>query len=300
VISFTTGSSYIAVGGYETFVLTFSQVPIVTGDTPYNFLLELWDTGQSQLNKDPRGALETTVIVTPYQMTLSCTDPDGPPSPVADGYQYYAVLATLQRNAAPVPGAPVVFTTTAGGLESGSVTTNAAGEAPNTLTGPLSTLTVSATVTASYLGAVATTVCVFDPYSGLSLDYIPGTLGPTSATAGSAGIVFSVSVINTGPAGIDLDEAMSYFLFDDSSVGGTSTFQAYLDNSSPAMIPAGGTSALTFLAGDVDAGFVPGSYNPRMFLHDGITSGERPVTDPVTITGGGTTVTIIRWRESIQ
>lgn len=299
-ISFTTGSNYIPVGGYESFVVTFSSVPVVLSDTPYNFLVEIWDTGQNQLNRNPRGAVETIIVVTPYTITVSCTDPDGPPGPVADGYQYYDVLATLQVNSVPVQGANVLFDTTAGALGNGNVVTDAGGQAANTLTGPLSTLFVSATVSAQYLGASASVACPFDPYGGLALEYIPGSLGPVSATAGSTGIVFTLSVINTGTANIDLDEGATYFTFDDATVGGTSSYQAYLDISSPALIPPGGSAVLTFLAADVDAGFSPGSFLPQLFLDDGITSGTRPVTDPVTITGGGTTINIIRWRETIQ
>lgn len=302
LVSFSSGgaASDIPVGGSASYVLTFSTVPTVPSDTPYNFLVEIWDRGQNQLNKNPRGSLETTVIVTPYALNLVCTDPDGPPNQVADGIQYFDLLATLTLNTVPVSGANILFTTSAGSLAAGNVVTDGAGQAPNTVTAPTSTSPVNADVTVTYLGAGAAATCLFDPYGGLALDYIPGTLGPVSATAGSPAVVFSAGVINTGTANVNLDETSTYFIFDDTTAGGASTYQAFLSSSAPAIIPPGGTAVLTFLPADVDSGFLPGSFYPQLLLDDGVSSGLRPVSDPVTITGGGAVINIIYWRETIQ
>lgn len=299
-VRFRNTSNPIPVGSNATFTLNFSSVPVVSSPSNFNFLVEVWDQF-TWLNGRPTASLESIVTIVPYTMSLVCTSPYSP-LPIADGIQYYDLSATLTGQSGPVSGAPVLFTTTAGTLASGTVVTDGAGLAADVLTGPLSTTSVSASVSAQYLGASASALCVFSAYPGLTLDYVPGTMGPTSATAGSTGIVFAVSVINAGSAGIDLDEGATYFNFDDSTVGGSSTYQAYLDISNPVVIAAGNTAVLTFLAADVDAAFNPGSFLPQLFLDNGISSGTRPVTDAVTITGGGAgaPVTIIRWRESIQ
>ncbi|MFV2081505.1 MAG: hypothetical protein ACC669_06540, partial [bacterium] len=299
-ISFTTSSDFIPIGGNEIFGLTFTSVPTVTSPTSYNFLIEIWDTGQSQLNKDPRGALETTVIVTPYQVILEAAPGAGiSGTPIADGFQYYDITATVTGPAGPEQGVIVLFTTTVGSLGSGSALTDTLGQAFNTLTGPLSVNLVSATVTADYLGATDSIVLVFDPYPGLSLDYIAATLGPTTVSPGDTGIIFAVSVINTGNATVTLDGTSS-FSFSDSSAGGTSVFTSLLGNSNPANIAPGSTAVLTFLAQDVDAGFLAGDFYPSMVLTDGFTPGARPVSDPVTVSGGSGPVIIIRWKESIE
>ncbi len=298
-ISFTTNSDFIPIGGSKSFGLTFTAVPTVLSPTPYNFLVELWDTGQNQLNTDPRGAVETTVTVTPYQMVLAAVPGAGiSGTPIADGFQYYDITATLTNGGSPVAGAPVQFTADLGALGSGSAVSDTLGRAVNTLTGPLSLTPVSATVTATYLGAEDSIILPFQSYTGMSLDYVPGTLGPTAVSPGDPGVVFAVTVINTGTSTVTLDNT-STFSFSDSTAGGSSVYTSTLGSSSLANIGPGEQANLTFLAADVDEDFQAGDFYPSMVLTDGFTPGTRPVSDSVTVSGGSS-VLIIRWRESIE
>ncbi|GBE14905.1 hypothetical protein BMS3Abin14_00958 [bacterium BMS3Abin14] len=296
---FFTWGSTIPVGGSGSFTLTFSSIPTVSNPAKFNFLVSMWDTRTWPFSPST-GAVETSVTVNPYSITLSST-PLAPPSLIADGTQSYAIVATVNGPSGPVAGAPILFTTTAGSLASGAPVTDASGQALNSLTGPLSSSSVTATVTAQYLGATANIVLTFDPYTGLLLDYLPGTMGPTSVSPGDASVVFVLDVINTGTTTVPGLASSTSFSFSDTGAGGTSTFTALLDNSNPTFIAPGATATLTFLARNVDSAFLSGSYFPVLFLDDGFsTPGTRPVTDPVTVSGGVAPITIIRWRESIQ
>jgi hypothetical protein len=299
-VSFTTSSDFIPIGESKSFGLTFTSVPTVLSPTPYNFLVELWDTGQSQLNTDPRGAVETTVTVTPYQMVLAAVPGAGiSGTPIADGFQYYDITATLTNGGNPVSGAAIQFTSDLGALGSGSAVSDNLGRAVNTLTGPLSLTPVSATVTATYLGAEDSIILLFQSYTGMSLDYVPGTLGPTAVSPGDTGVIFAVTVINTGISTVTLDNTSTLFSFSDSTAGGSAVYTTALGNSNPVNIGPGEQAALTFLAEDVDEDFQAGDFYPSMVLTDGFTPGTRPVSDPVTVSGGSS-VLIIRWRESIE
>ena len=292
---FRTRTDPIPVGGSGAFNLIFSSIPTVSSSTEFNFLVSLWDTW-TRLNRAATGAVETSVTVNPYSITLSAI-PLAPPSLIADGTQSYAIVATVNGPSGPVAGAPILFTTTAGSLASGAPVTDASGQALNSLTGPLSSSSVTATVTAQYLGATANIVLTFDPYTGLLLDYLPGTMGPTSVSPGDASVVFVLDVINTGTTTVPGLASSTSFSFSDTGAGGTSTFTALLDNSNPTFIAPGATATLTFLARNVDSAFLSGSYFPVLFLDDGFSApGTRPVTDPVTVSGGVAPITIIRWR----
>ncbi len=282
VVGFTNAASPIPDGGSQTFFITFSTVPSNTSQTPFNFLVSFWDTN-TNMNQDPTGAVETTVQLLPYQVILTASVPGGFPSPpLADGVQYYDLVATVTDGANPVVGVPVLFSTTAGSLADMSMVTDTLGQAVNTLTGPLSTTALSATVTAEYLSAVGTTVLPFDPYTGPALNYIPGSLSPLSVNTGDPAVAFSLTVINVGTTDVTLSTS-SYFSFTDSPTAVPHIFTVSLASSSPATIVPGGTAVLTFDPAGVDPAFQPGSYIPLLFLTDGTFSGYRPVADPVTV-----------------
>lgn len=293
-VEFKNKKNPIPPGGSESFTLVFSSAPTVASLTPYDFSIEV------KPKDGPDGFIGAVVFVTPYELVFSYSVPASfPTPPVADGSQYYDITVTLTNGGNPVQGVPIQFTSDIGSLGSGSAVTDALGKAVNILTGPLSVTPVSATVAATYLGAQDSAVLPFSSYSGMSLDYVPGTLGPTTVSPGDTGQVFAVSVINTGNSTITPD-AVSTFSFSDSTVGGSSVFTTTLGSSSPANIAPGAQAVLTFLAADVDSGFLAGSLFPALVLTDGINSGTRPVTDPVTVSGGSGPILIIRWKESIE
>jgi len=294
LVEFKNKNNPIPPGSSESFTLVFSTVPTVTNLTPYDFPIEV------KPKNGPDGFIGVVVNVTPYQLVLSYSVPVSfPTPPIADGSQYYDITATLTNAGNPVQGAPVQFTTDIGTLGSGSVSSDAQGKAVNTLTGPLSVTPVSATVTVTYLGAMDSVVLPFSSYTGMSLDYVPGTLGPTTVSPGATGKIFAVTVTNTGASTVTLD-ASSSFSFSDTGAGGSSVFTTTLGSSNPVSITPGTQAVLTFVAADVPAGFLAGDYFPSLALTDGITSGTRPVTDTVTVTGGSGPVLIIRWKESIE
>ena len=280
-VRYRNASTPIPVGGSETFTVIY-DVPSVGSPTEYNFLVEVWDT-ITNYNWSPTGSVEVPVMVMPYEIVLtSSISPSFPTPPIADGVQYYDLIATLNGPAGAVSWAPIIFTTTAGSLGNGTVVTDALGEAPNTLTGPLSNTPVSATVQAEYLGAFATTVLTFDPFTGVAMDYIPGSMLPLMVTPGEPAVIFSVTVINSGTWSVTLDTA-STFSFSDTSVGGSSTYLANLNNSNPGTVNPGSTSVLTFQAANVPATFFTGDFFPALFLVEGGSSGTRPVSDSVKV-----------------
>ncbi len=284
----------IPAGGSESFTITFSSVSTVTSLTAYDFSIELIP------RNGPEGLVGVVVNVTPYEIALSsAVPPSFPTPPIADGFQYYDITATLTNGGNPVQGAAMQFTSDLGALGSGSAVSDTLGRAVNTLTGPLSVTPVSATVTATYLGAENSIILPFQSYTGMSLDYVPGTLGPTVASPGDTGVVFAVKVINTGTSTVTLD-GTSTFSFTDSTAGGSSAYTTTLGSSNPVNIAPGVQATLSFLAADVDAGFLAGDFYPSMVLTDGFTPGARPVSDPVTVSGGSGPVIIIRWKESIE
>ncbi|UCF31254.1 MAG: Ig-like domain-containing protein [bacterium] len=282
VVAFQNTVSPIPGGGSETFTLTFSTIPAVLSPTPYNFLVSFWDTN-TNMNQEPTGAVETAVEVLPYQVVLTASVPVGFSSPpIADGVEYYDLVATVTDGGSPLAGVPVLFSATVGYLGGASAVTDSLGRAVNTLTGPLSTVALSAAVTAEYLSAVGVTVLPFDPYTGLALDYVPGSLSPMSVNTGDPSVAFSLRVINVGTTDATLTTASS-FSFTDSPTAVPHTFAVPLASSGPATVPPGGTAVLTFDPGGVDPAFQPGSYFPLLFLSDGASSGYRPVTDPVAV-----------------
>ncbi len=285
VVTFKTTTDYIPTGFSRTFSLTFTSVPVVTNPTEYNFLVGFWDL-TTKLNDPPTGSVETIVTVLPYQVVLAAGVGAGfPTPPIADGLQYYDLTATVTDGSGPVAGALVQFTTTLGSLGTATVITDINGQAFNTLTGPLSLTPVVSTVTVDYLGATDSALLNFDPYSGLALDYIPGSLSPTRVVRGDAAS-FTVQVINADIAPVTLSTATT-FSFSDTPAG-VSLYTANLAVSAPTTIAAGQTATLTFQTATVPVIFVPGFYDPDLYLTDGSRSGTRSVTDQVRVLGEAT------------
>jgi hypothetical protein len=301
-VTFTASAAgyYIPTGGSASFSVTYASVPTVPAPTVNTFVIGVWDSATA-LADPATGAAEVSVDITPYAISLSRSIPAGfADPPVADGSQYYDVVAAVTGPGGPLSGAQVDFTTTFGTLASPASVTDGAGRAFETLTGTLSLSPATATLTASCRGAIATTRLAFSAYPGLALDYLPGTLSPITVTAGQTGVVFSLRVVNTGAATTTL-AAGSFFRFADSTAGGTSSFTASLASASPASIATGASSLLTFASGDVAASFLGGTYPPLLWLTDGITpGGARPVSDGVTVSVPSTAVRVIRWREQLR
>ncbi len=291
---------YIPSGGSASFTITYSSVPVVPAPTVTVFVIGVWDTATA-LADPATGSAEAAVDITPYAIALSRSIPAVfAVPPVADGVQYYDVIAAVTGPGGPLAGAQVDFTTTLGTLASPASVTDGAGNAADSLTGPLSLSPVTAYLTASCRGAVASTRLAFSAYPGLALDYLPGTLAPAAVASGQTGVVFSLRVVNTGPSAATL-AAGSFFRFADSTAGGASSFTASLVSAAPASIPTGGSSLLTFAAGDVASSFLGGTFPPLLWLTDGITpGGARPVSDGVTVSVPATAVRIIRWREQVR
>lgn len=290
IVTFGTTTDYLPSGATELFSLTFSSVPVVTNSTAYNFLVGFWNMS-TKLTGAPTGSVETEVTVLPYQVVLTAIVPASfPTPPVADGIQYYDLTATVTDGTGPISGANVQFTTTVGGLGAASAISDTTGQALNTLTGPLSVTPVVATVTADYLGASDILTLNFDPYTGLALDYIPGSLSPVTTTQGDT-VSFSLQVINSDPASVTLSTATA-FSFSDTSFGGVSTYTSNLAASAPTTIATGQVATLTFSQAAVSPVFLPGSYYPDLFLTDGLRSGTRAVIDPVQVQGRATLLAV--------
>jgi hypothetical protein len=297
----STPASFIPTGGRASFTLTFSSFPAVPGPTAFTLVIGVWDTATAT-GAPATGAAQVVISLTPYTLALARSIPAGfPVPPLADGAQYYDLVATVTgAGGAPLAGAAVTFVNGAGTLTVAAPVTDAAGQARTSLVGPLSTTPVTAPVSASCRGAGASTSLYFQPYPGLALDYLPGTLAPVAVDPGQAGAVFSLRVLNGGALPVTLASS-SRFRFADSTAGGTSSFSAAISSSAPAAIPSGGSALLTFSAGNVAAAFLSGTWLPNLWLSDGVAAGWRPVCDGVRVTAPAAgALTIIRWRETVR
>lgn len=299
------GNSSIAAGQSCTFNISFSQVPAVTNDTTKIFYPDLYYTGPTFA-----ATLLGIVTITAYNLSITHT-PAGPID--ADGTGAYTITATLTRisDGLPLANRTVIFNSTAGTLSSSTAITNAAGQAVVTLTAPVSTTDITATVTATYIKTKDTHSVDFRGVNAPNLQYVGGTLSPLSVCKGQT-YTFLLNVRNYGTANMNLTSA-SYFRFTD----GTNIFTAYLD--SPTTVNVGSTVLLTFgsqtSAGGgggvtLSSSFASGSYAPTLYLTGTCPvlscNQTRNVSDnvnvPVSCSGGsgGGKIKIIKWREVVQ
>ncbi len=293
--------------GTGTYAITFSAAETVTADKIAAFPVSV----------TPRGCggetvtLGSYITVSPNSAALSHT----PAGPVyADGSSYYDMTATLTSGGAPLAGKTVTFSTTNGSLSSSSAMTDVSGQSVVRLVSPVSTVNVSSTVTAEYLGAQASDVVGFLGWDRPNIQYWGG-LSPASLSCGSS-YSFTMQLRNIAASSMTLGTG-SYFAFNDTASGGSSVFQAFLD--SPITIPAGATRAVTFGSPAASGGgggvvleqsFMAGTYsidaNPTpppssgLFLTDGGMNGQyRTVADGISAGGvcGTVRVRIIDWQE---
>jgi hypothetical protein len=283
------------VGGNCSSTIGFTA-PSPTNDTTYSFYSDLSDNG---------GYITTvlsnvTVTVNGIVVTRA---PAGPVN--ADGTSTYTVTATLTRAGAPVAGATIVFATTGGRLSPTTATTNAAGQAVTTLTAPISSSNITATVTATYLKAQGRDTVTFTGVAGPNLQYVGGSLLPLTVCKGY-NYSFTLRVKNYGSLSMSLTTG-SYLRFTD----GTRILTAYLD--SPVTVNSGSTAVLNLgsptAAGGggggatVNSAFTNGSFTPTLSLTDGAITQNR-VTDVMSVQpcvpGAGGKVKMLRWREVTQ
>lgn len=293
--------------GTGTFAITFSAAETVTADKIAAFPVSV----------TPRGCGGETVTLGSY-ITVSANSialSHAPAGPVyADGSSYYDVTATLTSGEAPLAGKTVTFSTTNGSLSSSSAMTDANGQAPVRLVSPISTVNVSSTVNAEYLGAQAIDTVDFLGWTRPNIQYWGG-LSPASVSCGSS-YSFTMQLRNVAASSMTLGTG-SYFSFNDSASGGSTVLQAFLD--SPITIPAGATRAVTFGSPTASGGgggvlleqsFMAGTYAidanstpppaSGLFLTDGGMNDQyRTVADNVSVVGvcGTVRVWIIDWQE---
>lgn len=310
-VTFESSSSAndIPSGGTKTFSITYSTTETVTSDKVVAF----------SVNPVPRGGcggseaeIGTYVTVTAYGLSLA----HSPTGPIyADGSASYTVTATLISGGSPVAGKTVTFSTTSGTLSPATAVTDANGEATVTLIAPNSTTDTTATVTASYLNSSGTDTVSFTGWNIANIQYW-GSLSPASASCGST-VSFTMVLKNiSATTSMDINTG-SYFAFNDSSAGGSTVYQAYL-NSAVTLV---GGATQTFVFGSptssgggggvvIPSSFLAGTYSPTLnstpppasglFLTDGGTNDQyRTVTDTVTLSGncGVVNVNIIEWHE---
>ena len=307
-------SILIAPGGSGVFSITFSSTEAVTSDKDVSFPVTVKESKTGGVcNGGLESSVETHVTVTASALTLSHS-PAGPVS--ADGSSSYTLTATLTSGGNPLSGKTLSFATTNGTLDPSTAVTDANGQAAVTLTAPSSTTDTTAAVTATYINTDKADTVSFTGWTGANLQYW-GALNPVTVSCGTS-YPFTMNVRNTSTSQSMSLTSASYFAFNDSSSGGTSVFQAYLD--SPATVNPSTTMSLTFGsptgAGggggvSVPSGFVEGTYQPSqnptpppqsgLYLTNGIaTSYYRTVTDSVTVSGGcgAVNVNVIEWTET--
>jgi hypothetical protein len=269
--------------------------PSPTNDTIYSFYSDL-STGSGYV-----ATVISNVTVTVNRIVVTHA-PAGPIN--ADGTTSYTITATLTRSGTPISGATIVFASTAGRLSPTTATTNASGQAVVTLTAPISSTNITATVIATYLKAQGRDTVSFTGVSGPNIQYVGGSLLPLAACKGY-NYVFTLRVKNYGTSGITLTSG-SYLRFTD----GTRIMTAFLD--SPATVSAGTTVPLSFgsptNAGGgggvmVNAAFLNGSYTPTLSVTDGAITQNR-ITDTESVQAcvpaAGGKVKMLRWREAAQ
>jgi len=170
-------------------------------------------------------------------------------------------------------------------------------------------------VTAEYLGAEGSDTVDFLGWSKPNIQYWGG-LAPGSAECGSP-YTFTMQVQNIASSPMTVSTA-SYFAFNDSSIGGSSVFIAYLD--SGVTIPAGATRTMSFgsptSAGGgggvvLDTAFMAGPVEPAansspppesglFFTDGGVNDQYRSVADIVSASGpcGAVRVRVLDWHET--
>jgi hypothetical protein len=293
--------------GTGTYAITFTAAETVTADKIAAFPVSV----------TPRRCggetvtLGSYITVSPNSVELS----HNPAGPVyADGSSYYDMTATLTSGGAPMAGKTVTFSTENGSLSSSSAMTDASGQAVVRLVSPVSTVNVSSTVTAEYLGALDSDTVGFLGWNRPNIQYWGG-LSPASVSCGSA-YSFTMQLRNIAVSSMTLGTG-SYFSFNDSASGGSTVFQAFLD--SPVTIPSGATRAVIFGSPSASGGgggvvleqsFMTGTYaidaNPTppppsgLFLTDGgLNDQYRTVADVISAGGvcGTVRVRIIDWQE---
>lgn len=309
-VAFASGGapSDIAPGGSGVFSITFSTTQTVASDTAVTFPVTLTVRGGQS---DSIGTLASSVTMTVYRVILA-NSPAGPIN--ADGSAYYVMTATLANGGVAAAGKTISFTTTNGSLSSSTATTDINGNAVVNLVSPVSTANTSAAVTASYLGASGTDTVSFTGWNKANIQYWGG-LAPASVNCGSSYSI-TMNVKNVSATSMNLGTG-SYFAFNDSSSGGSTIYQAFLD--SAVSVPAGSIRALTFSsptsAGGgggvaVSPNFLTGAFSPivnsapppasGLFFTDGGTNDQyRSVTDAVTVGGacGTVNINIMDWQE---
>ena len=303
-------------GGTLSFSITFSTTETVTSDKTVSFPVSLrtrrvWALGCWRSSTTTIGSY---ITVTAYNLTLTHT----PAGPIyADGSSRYTMIATLtSADGDPLSGKTISFTTTNGTLDPSTAVTDSNGQAIVDLISPISTTNTSATVTATYLNAIATDTVDFTGWTGPNLQYWGG-LTPTTVNCGSS-YTFQLKVKNVGTGPITITTS-SYFAFNDSANGGSSEFVAYLD--SQTTIPADNNEYTLSFGSPTSAGggggvsvpvsFLQGTYSPTansspppasgMFFKDSASTYDqyRDVTDDVTVTGscGTVNIDVLEWHE---
>lgn len=310
IVTFTSTQNQfeLAPGSTTSFSIFFSSVETVTGDKVAAFPVTL----------TPRGCGGETNTIGSY-ITVSANSlalSRSPAGPVyADGSSYYTITATLTSGGgSPVAGKAVTFTATSGTLSAGTAVTDASGQATVRLVAPNSTVDTASTVTAGYLSAEGSVTLTFIAWVKPNVQYW-GALAPVSVSCGSS-YTFTMDLRNISSSSMSIGTG-SYFSFNDSASGGTSSFKAFLDT--PVTIAPGATRSVSFgsatSAGGgggvvVSSAFLSGSFEPisnsspppasGLFLADGGTNDQyRAITDSVTTTGncGSIKVRIIDWHE---
>ena len=285
-------------GSSNSFGITFSTTETVTVDTSVVFPVRLKCNGEKIY-------LSSFVTLTVDSIALTHS-PVGPLP--ADGSSTYTMTATLTSGGTPLAGKTVVFSITDGTLSSIAAVTDSSGVATVILTAPNSTVDTTVDVTATYFTTTATDTVSFTGWNKPNIQYW-GSLTPTTVNCGDS-TSFTMSVRNIHPTLSMTLDTLTYFAFNDSSVGGTATYVANL--TAPTTIPANTTvTSLQFDTITVDTSFLVGTYTPAsnsspppasgLFFSDGGTNDQyRSVTDTVTVGGScGATPSsnIIEWHE---
>jgi len=161
-IKFTTGADYIPVGGTCNFSVTYSSLPSVTSNSDYNFKVDIWDT-QTPLNKDPRASLGAIVKVTKYCITLTASPDTLGPDCTA------TVIATITPS--PPDGSAVNFTANGGTLYDISTTASGIATAVYRAPNPYNASFTSATVSALFEDASASTNITLTDTASCSSSY---------------------------------------------------------------------------------------------------------------------------------
>ncbi len=297
----------LAPGEAATYSINFSSAETATADK----------TAYFPVSVTPRGCggetvtLGSFITVASNSVVLS----HAPAGPLyADASSWYEMTALLSSGGSPLAGKTVSFSTTSGSLSSTTAVTDASGQATVRLISPGSSVNTSSAVTASYLGAEGSDTVDFLGWNKPNIQYWGG-LSPGSAACGSP-YTFTMQLRNIASSPMSIGTS-SYLAFNDSHLGGSAIFIAYLD--SPVTIPAASTRMVSFGsptgAGGgggavLDTAFIAGAFEPiansspppesGLFLTDGGTNDQhRSITDAITAFGacGTVRVRVLDWHE---